>query len=103
MRTATLTKRDFKVFRKSENLNSFCLRGYWIMDREGNTFEFATGDHNEMQRGDVITLDEVEGNGELLHRLQWARPTGVFEIPCSKGKAPAEVVNIIWNKPVNQW
>jgi hypothetical protein len=104
-----LVKREFKVFRKSENLNSFGLRGYWIMDRQGNAFEFATHDGNEMERGQVITLNEAiidrmpNRDWELINRLQWAGLMGVFEIPESKGKAPSGVVDLIWNKPVSEW
>jgi hypothetical protein len=97
MQTITPNVVEFKVFRKSENLNSFCLRGYWIMDRNGNAYEFATSDYNELNRGDVVKVVIEDGCPRPYDR------DATWEIPHFRGVAPVSVIDIVWGRPVNEW
>ena len=93
--TATKTTkiyRKFRVFRRSNNLNSFGLRGLWVMDRDGNCWEVAANHLNDKQLGEYYTL-EIDGRGS---------PTFAnLELPRQKPKAPTEVADIIWGDMKN--
>lgn len=82
---------EFKIFRVSDNTNGFGLRGVWLMNRNGDCFEVGANylTLESHPNGSVVKLEHREGrissNGSFS-----------FEIPCSRGKAPAEVVKEVW-------
>lgn len=84
---------EFKIFRVSENTNGFGLYGVWVMNRNGDAFEVATSalTLSSKPKGSVVRLEHREGrissNGSFS-----------FEIPCSRGKAPLEVVKEVWGE-----
>lgn len=84
---------EFKIFRVSENTNGFGLCGVWVMNRNGDAFEVAASalTLSSKPKGSVVRLEHREGcinsNGSFS-----------FEIPCSRGKAPAEVVKEVWGE-----
>ena len=84
---------EFKIFRVSENTNSFGLYGVWVMNRNGDCFEVGANylTLESHPNGSVVKLEHREGrissNGSFS-----------FEIPCSKGRAPLAVVKEVWGE-----
>lgn len=87
----------FKVFRISDNTNSFGLTGHWLMARDGETWEVAR--YQRWQMGEQIPawLDPVTGEPD------WARLSCEIperkSVPKYKDKdgTPAEVIAEVWN------
>lgn len=86
--------KNFKVFRKSENTNSFGLFQMYLMAKDGEAYKSCASQYNVKEVGEVIvgshTVDEETGgctdyifNGhELTERLS--------------EDAPADVVKEVW-------
>lgn len=56
------------VWRKSENTNAFCLRGYWVYDKDtGECFSFATS--RDYTKGQALTDSELKGVELWRHEL----------------------------------
>lgn len=87
--------KSFRLVSKSDNVNSFGLRNYVFLARDGYAFEAARPDGYYHGRGFVTDgeysfpiaegiLNTVNDGFELFHRLP---------------DAPADVINEVWRKP----
>jgi hypothetical protein len=85
------THQAFKVFRKSENTNSFGLHGYWLAARDGTVYSVGRSLTFPWQIGEVVQTPLTDG------RLQWHH-LGV-EIPERRLDMPKKLTEEIWAIP----
>jgi hypothetical protein len=79
----------YKVFRRSENTNSFGLYGMWLVGIFGDAWEVAANNLNAKPIGEVIGVN-VDDHGNP----DWASKG--FEIPELKAQMPKEVFDEVW-------
>ena len=93
-----MTKQEqikFKVFRVSENTNSFGLFGIWLMDQLGRTWEVGASELNKRKMGEVLVVDCVDKDPH------WGLKG--FEIPYRKTPdAPPACIQEVWGTKVLQ-
>jgi hypothetical protein len=84
--------RLYRVFRISENTNSFGLRGVWIMRRNGEAWELGMSHLNleKVRKGAIMKVAQMHLEGAKPDLSSWG------EIPSYKGIAPPEVVAEVW-------
>ena len=86
--------RFYRVFRISENTNSFGLRGVWLMRRNGETWEVGIS-HLQMRRikkGSILKVAQVHAQDRPPNWSEWG------EIPRRiKPDPPQEVIEEVWN------
>lgn len=85
---------DFKVFRKSENTNSFGLRQYFLMDKEGRAYKSHASMHYEKNVGDVIQSKRVFD--DETHEEKGESFVGHEMTKRLKPDAPKDVIEEVW-------
>lgn len=85
--------RLYRVFRISENTNSFGLHGVWIMRRNGETWELGMSHLNmeKVRKGAIMKVAQFHKPNSVPDLTSWG------EIPRRiKPDPPQEVINEIW-------
>lgn len=85
--------KGFKVVTVSQNTNSFGLRGFIAVARDGQAFEAAANYLNVPKKGDLLFLPaRIKDDGSI--KVDFA--SGRWEIPQERKPAPQEVADQIW-------
>lgn len=79
----------YKVFRRSENANSFGLFGLWLVNEFGDVWEVGANSLNAKKVGEIYGVN-VDDHGNP----DWAGKG--FEIPERKPQMPREVLAEVW-------
>ena len=86
--------KQFKVATVSQNTNSFGLRGFILVAKDGQAFEAAANYLNVPNKGDIITLPGTTDGTRT--RFNFAKKS--YEIPHPLSQAPSDVVKEIWEE-----
>lgn len=89
--------KEFKVVTVSKNTNSFGLRGFIAVAKDGDAFEAAANYLNVPKKGSTLQIAHVnDRDGNPTEKCDYG--AGYYEIPRQLDKCPADVVKAIWEK-----
>lgn len=89
----------FKVFRVSLNTNSFGLREFYMMAKNGVAYKACANSLNVPKKGETVSIPLIEGKEGVggFKKIEYNFAAQGFEIPERlKPDAPLEVVNSVW-------
>ena len=87
--------KEFKVVTVSSNTNSFGLRGFICVAKDGHAFQAAAGSINVPKKDTILRIPFLlDREGNPTQSLNYP---GGFEIPERLENCPVDVVKEIWN------
>lgn len=88
--------KEFKVVAVSENTNSFGLRGFIAVARDGDAFQAAANSLNVPQKDMVLRMPFlIDVDGNPTKKINYV--VGGYEIPEKLDNCPADAVKEIWS------
>ncbi|MDA3780336.1 MAG: hypothetical protein PF487_09005 [Bacteroidales bacterium] len=87
--------KEFKVVTVSSNTNSFGLRGFICVARDGDAFQAATNSLDVPKKDMILRMPIImDKDGKPTNRINYV--LGGFEIPEKLDNCPADAVKEIW-------